>query len=368
VVRKTGISLLAVIACVAGSMLSIAGQATAAPGLDAKLSAQGWSASKNVSGCQSSLHLLTPTRNSSFYAADPASLLPPGARHSAADLRVARKNAEAKIHWQTSLTCKEGKPGKPVPARPGKKSAQDTFTSINWSGYVSEQNSGYLGAYMEWVVPDGDDSFPNPVSTSIWPGIGTGESTADTLVQAGTHSDGQPVFDEDGNLAGYDTSYYFWLELYPQESEQQITNLDVGPGDDVSALAEYDPATGQAYFELANYTTGEGVYAYQEVTGGVVGTGSQSEWVAERPAYCLDECGLQSLSNFGDMRIYAAQAAKGDTWSDPVTFPYVGDVNPDAWEMRDCGGTLLAQPDEIIDNTDFVDHWQDYGSFDTLPC
>jgi peptidase A4-like protein len=364
-IRKTRTPIVALAVCVAGTILCGAGQASAAESQESKFAAQGWATSQNVNGCPSTLHLLTPTQDSSFYAANPAALLPNGAKASSTDLRIARKTADAKIHWQTSLSCKPGKPGKPAP---GGKTPPSAASSFNWSGYVSPRNGGYLGAAMEWVVPDAANSYPNTVSTSIWPGIGTGDSTADTLVQAGTESDGQLVVDEGGNPVGYNTAHYFWFELFPQEAEQEITNLTATPGDDVSALAEYDPETALAYFELADYTTGQGVYAYQQVTGSVVGSSSRAEWIAERPTYCFIGCNLLPLTNFGDLRIYGAQAAKGVLWSTPVTYPYVGQVNPDAWVMTDCGRTVLAQPGSIIDTTDFIDHWRNYGSFDGNPC
>ena len=223
------------------------------------------------------MHLLVPTRSPAYFAANPSKplLTDTSAKTPSAVSKILGKAAAEHIHYLTSLTCAQGHAGQPIP-KPATHGTS-TIDSGNWSGYVSQStNQNYLGAEMEWTVPAVKaPPSPSAVVSSIWPGIGPGTSAADTLVQAGTEQDGNCIF-------SCVDSYYFWQEMYPQVSQEEITNLAVSPGNDVAALVEYNPATNQACFELDNFTTDLGVSDYQDLTGFDPGTGSQAEWIVER--------------------------------------------------------------------------------------
>jgi hypothetical protein len=130
-------------------------------------------------------------------------------------------------------------------------------------------------------------------------------------------------------------------------------------GDLVGVIAEYDPASLEAYFEVDDLTTGYGVYFYQDLTGDVVGSGSQAEWIAERPTECLLGCEYSQLANFSTEYIFYADAASGD-WSDPYTSE-MGDDDSSEVDMNSCdGGTLLASP-TLEDSQDFTVTWKAQG-------
>ncbi|OXM64184.1 hypothetical protein CF165_28020 [Amycolatopsis vastitatis] len=331
----------------------------------------GWNATGAATGCPAGVRLLAPAQPTAFYAAHPEALVPPGGgRAGAGILRTARRNADARLHWRTELTCRPGHPGRPVqPARQRAAGTTANGASTNWSGYVTNNGPGYLGAAMEWLVPSVDPSNPNNAQASIWPGIGTGNSTTDTLVQAGTQQTGftSTSCTKGSCVSQWNALYSFWFETFPQEPEQEITNLTASPGDDVSAIAEYDPVSGQAYFELADYTTNEGVYYYQPVTGSAIGSGSQAEWIIERPETCNLGCSWWKLQNFGNEPIINAQAVEGSTW-DQVTYADAAGTNPASMTLYDCAGDQLAGVGPITGFTDFTTSWLRYGNFDNAPC
>ena len=250
-----------------------------------------------------------------------------------------------------------GRPGKPVRK---KSPAVSNATSANWSGYETGEKGGYLAAALEWVVPT-VSAVSAETHSSIWPGIGTGNSTSDSLVQAGTAQSAVC------NAASCTTEYHPWLEIYPQESEQEITNLTVSPGDYVGVVVEYDPLSAQAYFEVDNYTTGYGIYAYQYVTGDVVGSGTQAEWIVERPTYCLITCQMSKLPNFGTATLGYAQAVYGSTWDDDnLAWSAVSALTPNSISMYSCSGTLMAQPSAISSSMNFNVVWKNYGSWESV--
>lgn len=181
------------------------------------------------------------------------------------------------------------------------------------------------------------------VVTSIWPGIGSGDSTSDTLVQAGTEQDGTCGTE----CLTHSTYDYFW---------------------DVGAIVEYNASLNQAYFQLDDLTTGQGVYLYQDFTGS---SGEQTEWIVERTQMTtlLGDKVLPSLNDFGTEDIINAEAAIGASWSAPTTVPAESTaVDPQPWNMYDCAALKLASAGPFAADTAFTVQWHDYGPTDPSPC
>jgi hypothetical protein len=345
------------------TLVLVAGWGSAAQAAPATAS-PAWKTSAATTNCPASVGVLTPNRSADYYQAHPDQMSQPSSKHRATAtdspvLKVLNHMATAHTKWLTSITCTPGRPGQPVLKKAPTGSVYNS-SSTNWSGYQTGKKGGYLAAAMEWVVHPAVAASSTETISSIWPGIGTGNSTSDSLIQAGTHQDAAC------NASSCTTSYYPWFEIYPQESEQEITNLTVSPGDYVGVVVEYDPETADAYFEVDNYTTGLGVYAYQYVTGSIVGSGTQAEWIVERPTECFIICQMGKLTNFGTEPIGYAQAVYGSLWSDPnLVWSNAGTLSPDAISMYSCSGTLMSQPGAISSGTNFNVVWKSYGNWES---
>jgi hypothetical protein len=331
-------------------------------GASADAATPAWSATAATKGCPAGTGVLKPNRPADYYASHPERMLPPGSHIPAAPgspvMGVLQHMAAARTNWLPSVTCTPGRPGAPVKKKA--PTSTNSSTSTNWSGYETGKKGGYLAAAMEWVVHPAVAASGTETISSIWPGIGTGSSTSDSLIQAGTRQDAAC------NAASCTPSYYPWFEIYPQESEQEISNLTVSPGDYVGVVVEYDPLAAEAYFEVDDYTTGNGVYAYQYVTGDIVGSGTQAEWIVERPTECFIICQMGKLTNFGTEPIGYAQAVYGSTWDDPnLVWSNLSTLSPDDITMKSCGGTVMAQPSAITSGTNFNVVWKSYGSWES---
>lgn len=138
---------------------------------------------------------------------------------------------------------------------------------------------------MSWNVPSHASSDNNSDRISVWPGIGSGNSSTDQLIQAGTESEQDMVLGIYHNEADY-----AWYEAYPLEPEVNV--FTVNPGDQMYVDVNYDPSTAEALFLVEDETTGIGVDMQQAVPG----SGSTDEWIAERPSLGGN---YQQLGNFG---------------------------------------------------------------------
>ena len=335
------------------TVVSISAPAQAAPGQSGAKAI--WSSTgTQTSGCPSSLHVLVPNQTADYFAGHPEDLVVPGAFHAggAATSRLLKDAAARQLHWLSSVQCRPGRHGSPVPTR----TVSNTVHSANWSGYVTGSGSGYIGAAMEWPIHAVSTGNESDSYSSTWPGIGSGNNQDDALIQAGMQQEAICL----SSCASFNTP---WFEIYPQEDEQVITNFTVHTADLMGVLVEYDPDTAQAYFELDDLTAGFGVYLYQDVSPnaqGFTGTGSQAEWIVERPTVCGLTCQKASLPNFGTEPIVGAQAAQGD-WDQP-TYSNMGDRSPVEYDMYSCNGkTLLASPTAPTSTTDFTVQWHHQG-------
>jgi hypothetical protein len=110
------------------------------------------------------------------------------------------------------------------------------------------------------------------------------------------------------------------------------------------------------------------VYDYQAVTGSIVGSGSQGEWILERTEACGVSCNFPSINNFGTESITSAQAATGQSWSDPanpVQYPYAQTLAPTAYNMYNCAYKQeLARTNPFTNSSTFSITWLNYGVTD----
>jgi Peptidase A4 family len=337
--------------------LPAAGAASMSAGAAPGNSAPAWVDTGRSAGCAAAAHVLTPTRSPSYYAAHPQALLAHSADVSPQVSQALKAVAAAKIHYLAGISCSAGHSGKSAP-----NSHASAALSTNWAGYTDTGYGGgpnYLATTMQWRVPTIVGPSDRSVVSSIWPGIGSGLNTADTLIQAGTEQDSLCT----PGCRSQVPSYYFWFELYPQERQQVVTNLAVYPGDLVSTIAEYDPDTRTAYFQLNNLTTGQGVYASQLLPGPSAGSGRQGEWIVERTRVGNL---LPSLANFQTQTITNASAAIGPRWTAP-SYLYANNsaLRPTATNMIDqCSTTTLtARATPFTANGRFAVIWGGYGKF-----
>ena len=334
-------------------------------------SASAWQTSGNVHGCGPTVHLKVPTQSSDYFAQHPAQLLAdPASGQATSYSALLNRIAGAHIHYITSLTCGKGRPGQevPKPATTGKthsaaSAATTTPSDSNWGGYQSQStNVKYFGAAMDWTVPAPQAMANSTVVSSIWPGIGSGDSTEDTLIQAGTGQDNACYV----GCYFYANVYDFWLELYPQQSQVIVDNMAVYPGDAVAVLIQYDPATQTANFLFTDFTQKTGGSVSETVTGTDPGSGSQAEWILERTEV---NGSLTQLGNFGTLNVTGAEAYEGTTAANAQAYPADDPtVDPSEDAMHDCAGQQLEQSSPITGGTAFSISWLAFGTYDPVGC
>jgi hypothetical protein len=320
-----------------------------------------WTDSGTTDSCPRSVHLFRPKRSPQYYAAHPDALAAPRSvvtpqLHESLDAVAA-----AKIHYLPTLNCRAGRaqPALTSAAASGQSSA---IADSNWAGYLDKSTSGgtnYLATAMQWRVPAVSAPAYASSYSSIWPGIGSGTSSTDQLIQAGTEQDSICA---PGGCQSHIDAYYFWFEIVPQQGEQIITNLIARPGDQVSAIVQYEPTSRVAYFQLVNLTTHQGVYLSQALTGPWTRSGGQGEWIVERT-----EVGstLPRLANFGTQTITRATAVVGAGWnSSSYLYANTTWLHPTAMNMQtSCSGVRdLARTSPFAANGQFSVTWQNYGT------
>jgi hypothetical protein len=197
-----------------------------------------------------------------------------------------------------------------VPARqPRAKSAKtgtaaSVFTSGNWSGIVSLDQSPYNAVFGTWTVPrvQPPNGFFGDFSSAAWVGLGgwTGDSN---LLQAGTEQDVQ------GGIA----FYYAWWEWLTSESkppEVKISNFPILPGETVAfSVGAYGDGSGRGYFTCANLETGLAIplTVLPKPDDSIAAPSTISaEWIVERPL--LSSGKLSQLADYGEMCITNAAA------------------------------------------------------------
>ncbi|GGB16811.1 hypothetical protein GCM10011492_03250 [Flexivirga endophytica] len=156
--------------------------------------------------------------------------------------------------------------------------------SSNWSGYIKTTSApNYADA--EWHVPTVSGGG-HAAYSAIWPGIG-GTTSTGKLIHDGT--------EQDVSAGGTQTDY-FWFEIVPGESEQEVTNLVPKIGDDVATDVFWSTTTG-AEFGLCDYTKATCVTGSQSSTA----PGNSAEWIVERPTIGTS---LPRLADFKSVKMF----------------------------------------------------------------
>ncbi|WP_378143731.1 G1 family glutamic endopeptidase [Cnuibacter sp. UC19_7] len=257
--------------------------------------------------------------------------------------------------WEDTLDC-----GSPVELSGSAPSALN-LNSHNWAGYqyqgVEEPDYAYyLQSSMIWTIPAAV-STPSggPDAVSIWPGVGTGDSEYDPLIQAGTQSyyySGVPVTNA-------------WFEVYPLDPyEIPLPSFPAGAGDDFGVVVT-GHATGIFLFTLCNYTANKCISA-EEDRDAAHFSGQTVEWIVERPQYATGA--YQQLDPFGSLEILGAEAAEmqgnGINWDSFYggSVPLDPAVSINKFTMTSCNGaTTLAHPGSFTGGGDFTVNWDDHG-------
>jgi hypothetical protein len=163
---------------------------------------------------------------------------------------------------------------------PRKKGTKEgTETSGNWSGGVVYAASGQSFKWIEgdWVVPNVDAPTQNQwYYSASWIGI-DGDGSGD-VCQAGVECE---VYQSGTSIT---RNIYPWWEWYP-ESEVQITNIAVSPGDFLTMLICTPSGVGSttATFYLTNRTTGASTSLAFTAPSGTKLVGNSAEWIVEAP-------------------------------------------------------------------------------------
>jgi hypothetical protein len=241
------------------------------------------------------------------------------------------KAAARHVKWLSNLSCRQ------VPSRHTKVPASSsTYGSSNWSGYAAQTSTPNY-AQAEWTVPAVTENGSEPAYSSIWPGIGGMDSTNE-LIQDGT--------EQDAGVNGQTT--FFWFELYPIESEMEVTNLVPNVGDDVATDVYW--ANGTADFTLCDYTQNTCLTGSQASPA----PGNSAEWIVERPTV---NDSLPDLANYGQLNItnaYYDVDATGNVEYTPAN-------GGDSLFMQDSAGYTMAYTGDLSpDGTSFTDYWESY--------
>lgn len=271
--------------------------------------------------------------------------------------KVLLRTAKSHIKLRKIINCRRGHPGSPAPAPKTETSVEDT-QSPNWSGYQSLVMPNYLNAGMDWTVPS-VTAVPNSGGvSSVWSGVGSGQTTQDELVQAGTEQDVQCDTTCSPN-------YYAWYEIFPKESQEIVDNITISPGDEVNTIVFYDSSGADFFF--TDFTTEDGFDISESLDNGT-SSGGQAEWIAERTSFGT---AYPPLADFDVVNISYPDTETGSSYSDPDLDNYfASDPELDSesmWMYNDCSyATLLANPSGFTnDFGDFAVAWDSAG--ETVP-
>jgi hypothetical protein len=179
----------------------------------------------------------------------------------------------------------------------------------NWSGFELRGPPGtYTWVSAQWDVPSVTGENFTTTWSAFWIGL-DGDGLTD-LVQAGTEQNNTTFDFLFWNIST--STYYAWTEFLPQQQyEQQITNFTVSPGDQMFCEVWVGNAgsapTLSGYFGvflIENMTTSQYTWIYTPV-GSTVVTGSEAEWIMERPTV---NDAYPDLADYGTARMWNALA------------------------------------------------------------
>jgi hypothetical protein len=158
------------------------------------------------------------------------------------------------------------------------QTASISNTTRNWAGYVAA-GATYTAVHGTWTVPQVSGSGYVAADAS-W--IGIGGTSSNDLIQTGT----QNVVDPSGSV-----TTTAWYELLP-DAESTVTDLNVSPGDSISASIS-QLQSGLWQISLKDNTTG-GSYTTQVNYDSSL---TSAEWVEEDPSDGTSEVPLDNFAN-----------------------------------------------------------------------
>jgi len=164
---------------------------------------------------------------------------------------------------------------------------ESTGTAPNWSGYeLRGPNRSYMQVTANWNVPEIVAYEPGYTTySSVWVGIDGDPSDGGPhdLVQAGTEQDSADIF-------WSFTAYSTWTELLPNQPTAQDYGLSPNPGDNMEVHVwisnglgtPANPSGTEACFTIIDRTQDLEIPVCTPLNGTYV-SGSEVEWIAERP-------------------------------------------------------------------------------------
>ncbi|GAB3615116.1 hypothetical protein GCM10027415_34560 [Humibacter ginsengisoli] len=231
--------------------------------------------------------------------------------------------ARGHYRWLTTMTCK---------ARPDHRevlpsAAQGTSTggaasgaaNPNWAGTVVDNDPNAVYVDMAWDVPtlDVGSALSGPVEySSIWPGLGGWNGDPGNLAQAGT--------EQDLNCASGTCfqSNYFWWEFFPQNNQQEITDMSVSPGDHIQVEVYNRGFSGLIGFDICNETTNVCVNP-DEVSNSTPPAGHTADFIVERTT---EDGSLTTLPDFGTVDLESLYGDSFFAQEDATTDGYFVDM------------------------------------------
>ena len=272
-IGKSITRLVAVLVASGGMVVATAGIAHAAPG--GVPGAPAWSHKGGQPGCGAAL-ITIPTESPAYYAAHPDEF----ASEPGMPATMREELAQIALNQPTvlqSMSCAPGQMRKPT------NLTAANISSLNWAGYWTQTGTPTKTfASLTWTVPTVTGTSSNS-DLVIWPGLGSGNSAADELVQAGTDQ--------------ANASTTFWYEMYPYQPMQKITSIAVSPGNSVQVLIYFNTSTRTATYDFYNNTKNTFTAVTEVLPSGHTYLGTQAEWIVERTT--LANGSLAVLPNFG---------------------------------------------------------------------
>lgn len=214
----------------------------------------------------------------------------------------------------------------------GALAATSQGSYANWAG-LQVATSTPREITASWTVPQVSWAGRDTMS-SVWIGLGGGNSTQGSLLQAGTGQDNKCVAVK--TVAGKRTctrstsSYYAFVEVYPQRTLEKVTNLPVRPGDYVTAQVAYTPSAGRTTMTLTNHATNRAV-VYSRVAPAPKAV---AEAVVERTANAVGT--PSALAKFNQVTFYGLSVRDAAGTHKPCH------MNNTVMTMRNSGRTLAS--------------------------
>lgn len=349
-----------------GPALAGVGQSTRAAESASASAGRAGPAAGSSSGCPAGFQTWVP-QAAGIASEGARALIPPGLpalSSTAADNPALKAIIALHPHWLTTIDCESTDFTNPLPASPKQglrpqsvaSACETTDCTANWSGYqdqkVSKGYEFFNGSYMAWKVPAEKGPSDNTHAVSVWPGIGSGGSDGNTLIQAGTQSEHVYYL---GGVVNFSLTFA-WYELFPEESEKIIGNLPVSVGTKMFVAVGYEQgkktSTGTFYL-CAGSTCGMASQTFKGKSG------KQVEWIAERPTLTIIHTNYTSLDNFGKLTISGAGFQEVNKQG--TTFFSATSRNSSKIDMTNCAQTQwLALPGPLR-NAAFTVTWKNYG-------